>query len=201
MEWTGFLQMSILQIVPSDRAARYAFEDIHAISECGLSSFHTPIRFVGGYQCATRITDLLSSEDYPHILFFTVAIRGADDYLDCGGRLIELEKGVMIPIHERFFTSHDKSFEGLKQALLDMKSEGIEPRAFRANQWRSIRGQELPTYSCSEDQPSGAISFATTEPDAYSVHTSFGDILVDTSRFQSSISLKEFLDIMNKAYK
>jgi len=186
--------MSTLDIISQSDSGHFSFENIFSISECGYGSYHTPTRLVSGYQCVTRVTDTLLSVDYPDIIFFQVAIRGADDYLDCGGRIVELEKGVMIPIPTRFLDSaREKNIDLLKQALFAMNKAGIAPQAFRANQWRSIRGHELPTYSCSEDQPSGSITFAETEPSIYSVHKAIGDILVDTSKNQLSICLKDYL--------
>lgn len=186
-----FSTLNIEQSMPN-------FEDISSISVCSYPTIHTPIRLVSGYQCVTRIIDISISDDYPDILFFHVAIQGADDYLDCGGRVVEVDEGVMIPIKKDMFKDGEQyDLQNLKEKLKILHNSSFQIKAFRSHQWRvlSHQCQKIPLYSCVINQESGDLSFAESEPCCYSVHKEKGDLMVNTRKNPSTAeTLGSYLD-------
>lgn len=155
-------------------------------------------RLVPGDQCVTKLYDVSESSEYPGYYYVHLNIQGADDYLDCGGQIVEVENAIFIPIKRSMFLPGEQiDLENVKRKLHTMIELGVDIKAFRANQWRiySQSGALAPMYSCSDNQESLKVNFATSKPCGYSVHKNVGDIMVDTYRSpqQAKETLKSYL--------
>jgi hypothetical protein len=182
-------KQSYLDIVSN---ATFHFDPVDAISTCGYTSIHTPVSLVSGTQAVTGIYDVSHSDAYPDFYFIHLDIQGADDYLDCGGKIAKLQNAIMIAVPKRFYAPEEdpRDLQTLKNKLV---AHGIN-KAFRANQWRTLSGTLLHTYSCTDDQLSADLSFFDIDPDCYYVHEKAGDIGVNTyMRYQQRESLKHYL--------
>jgi hypothetical protein len=177
--------------------ATFHFDPVDAISTCGYTSIHTPVSLVSGTQAVTGIYDVSHSNAYPDFYFIHLDIQGADDYLDCGGKIAKLQNAIMIAVPKRFYApgENPRDLQTLKNKLV---AHGIN-KAFRANQWRTISGTHLPTYSCTDDQLSADLSFFSGEPGYGTVHDKAGDLGVNTyMRYQERESLKDYLARMRQ---
>lgn len=171
--------------------AEIYFEDVYMISDIRYStSFHTPVKLVTGLQEIMEITDISFCDKYPNLIFFHMKIKGVDDYLDCGGKFVEIENAIIIPMNKKVFKENDvKNLDTIKQKLSNMKELGINIKAFRALQWRVgiSNPQKISYYSCLDSQESADLHISKNN-----------NLMVNTYRPNQNIeTFKDYIDKIN----